>query len=210
MLRLFMSQAKANAPCVVFIDEFQSIFASREAADGDSTSAVGVSLTAALATALDDITAWNANAGTQSLITVLAASNEPWSIDSAFLRPGRLDKCILVGPLEADGVEELLSKEFEQFSIADDVGTDVDFRSFFGEMGRRWAGKCTGAQWRHVAKGIKRAVLKDNRDNYFGILCESPAKMFKLDAAKLNTLAEVSLKSTETSVEKYLHFESMR
>ena len=36
-------------------------------------------------------------------MTVIASTNEPWAIDSGFLRPGRLGTAILLGPLDAEG-----------------------------------------------------------------------------------------------------------
>ena len=46
---------------------------------------------------------WNQHAGTQALITIIAATNEPQAIDLGFLRPGRFDRVIFVGPLDAKG-----------------------------------------------------------------------------------------------------------
>jgi SpoVK/Ycf46/Vps4 family AAA+-type ATPase len=104
-VRSLFQEAKQAAPSIVFIDEFQALFTSRgrsEGADGGK-SEVGSTLSAALAGCFDDLASWNRNAGPESMVTVVAATNEPWAVDSGFLRPGRLGKCLLVGPLDVSG-----------------------------------------------------------------------------------------------------------
>ena len=86
-------------PTIIFIDEFQSLFTAKQNAGGEDTSS---SLTSTLMSCLDEVVVWNTYAGANSLITVIAATNEPWAIDASFLRPGRFDRCIYVGTL--DGV----------------------------------------------------------------------------------------------------------
>lgn len=90
----------------MFIDEFQAIFTSRDG-DGEATD-VGQSLTATLASCFDDVAAWNAVAGAESLVTVICSTNEPWAVDRAFLRAGRMDRLLFVGPLDGEGRERLL------------------------------------------------------------------------------------------------------
>lgn len=103
-------EAKSSAPCVVFIDEFQALFTARDdgTSSGGGSSSDSGTLTAALAGCFDDINTWNKHAGAGSLVTVIASTNEPWAVDPAFLRPGRLDMCVFVGPLDAAGREQLL------------------------------------------------------------------------------------------------------
>jgi SpoVK/Ycf46/Vps4 family AAA+-type ATPase len=93
--------ARANAPAVIFIDEFQALFTERS---GSSSSR----LTSTLLQCMDDLKEWadlsrqNPVANTdnpekkESRVLVLAATNTPWMIDRAFLRPGRFDRSVLV------------------------------------------------------------------------------------------------------------------
>lgn len=97
--------ARRAAPCIVFIDEFQALFNSRTSSSGEDSSR-----TAVLASCFDDLCAWNRHAGPESLVTVVAATNEPWAIDRALLRPGRLDPCVFVGPLDATGREKFVER----------------------------------------------------------------------------------------------------
>lgn len=101
-------EAKRSAPCIIFIDEFQAIFTSRDDTSSNMDSDIGSTLSSTLAGCFDDLNTWNKYAGHESLVTVIASTNEPWAIDRSFLRPNRLEKCIFVGPLDCEGREEFL------------------------------------------------------------------------------------------------------
>jgi SpoVK/Ycf46/Vps4 family AAA+-type ATPase len=92
-------EAKRVAPAILFIDEFQALFVSRSVTSSSSAGADDKSLSSTLAGCFDDLAEWNAHAGSSSLVTVIAATNEPWAVDEGFLRPGRFDRVLFVGPL---------------------------------------------------------------------------------------------------------------
>jgi SpoVK/Ycf46/Vps4 family AAA+-type ATPase len=100
-----VAEAKKMAPSVLFVDEFQAIFTARAGRGGGGNDSggggadVGQSLSSTLAGAFDSINTWNRHAGPQSSVLVLGATNEPWAVDSGFLRGGRFDKALFVGPL---------------------------------------------------------------------------------------------------------------
>jgi SpoVK/Ycf46/Vps4 family AAA+-type ATPase len=92
--------ARANAPAVIFIDEFQALFTER----GGSGSS---RLTSTLLQCMDDLKEWGdlsrqipvaseCEPKEETRVLVLAATNTPWMIDRAFLRPGRFDRTVLV------------------------------------------------------------------------------------------------------------------
>lgn len=107
-VRDVFKEAMQYAPAVVFIDEFQALFVSR-GGEVRGNGGAGSTLTSTLAGCLDDISAWNANAGVNSLVTIIGATNEPWAIDAGFLRPGRFDKILYVGPMNISERCELIS-----------------------------------------------------------------------------------------------------
>lgn len=86
--------AKTNVPCVIFIDEFQALFTSR---DGHGSS----NLATTLLQCMDDIKNWcdvdKEESDACNRIVVFAATNVPWMIDKAFLRTGRFDRVVYVG-----------------------------------------------------------------------------------------------------------------
>ena len=99
--------ARMNTPSVVFIDEFQALFTDRSSGGSSRFSSTLLSL-------LDDVRSWKiadkkAVSSTPSAhetpldLVVLAATNTPWMVDKAFLRPGRFDHVVHVGlPDKAD------------------------------------------------------------------------------------------------------------
>ena len=91
--------ARKSAPSVIFIDEFQALFTSRDDEDGQSKGSGRLS--SVLLQCMDDIAKWK-NADrlvdasesryAHKRVVVLAATNTPWMVDKAFLRAGRFDR----------------------------------------------------------------------------------------------------------------------
>jgi len=80
--------ARRRSPAVVFLDELDALGMSRHDARGSAMTTV----INQLLTELDGIHAKNDN------VMVLAATNAPWSVDSAFRRPGRFDRVVFIPP----------------------------------------------------------------------------------------------------------------
>lgn len=95
-----MAAARDNSPCVVFLDEFQSAFGTQE--EGEE---VGARMLSQLRRELDVNAALAADADRR--VVCVAATNAPWAVDAALLRPGRLGVHILVAPPDGDGRREL-------------------------------------------------------------------------------------------------------
>ena len=90
--------ARSKAPSVLFIDEIDALGAKR----GSSNSAHLKNMTTHFLTEMDGI-----NSNNDKLL-VLGATNEPWSVDSAFRRPGRFDRVIFVPPPDEKARAEIL------------------------------------------------------------------------------------------------------
>jgi SpoVK/Ycf46/Vps4 family AAA+-type ATPase len=123
------ADARKSAPCLVFIDEFQAMFSSRASSKGNwnsnDTDEVGSSLSSTLASCFDDINNWNSNAGNESLVTIIAATKEPWAIDSGFLRAGRFDRVLFVGPLDELGRSSFILNTLG-YASSKLLNTDID------------------------------------------------------------------------------------
>ncbi|MEL6814114.1 MAG: AAA family ATPase [Cyanobacteria bacterium J06598_3] len=119
-------QARRNAPCVLFFDEADALASKRS----DMRQNAGSRVINQFLTELDGVK--YANEG----VLILAATNAPWYIDSAFRRPGRFDRVLFVQPPDAaarsailrllckgkpvDNIDfELIAKQTNQFSGAD-------------------------------------------------------------------------------------------
>jgi SpoVK/Ycf46/Vps4 family AAA+-type ATPase len=97
-LHYAFEQARANAPCVLFIDELDAIaFARRKQAGG-----AGRPLVDQLLQELDAIGSDNSG------LLILSATNAPWDVDDALKRPGRLDRPTFVPPPDEAARQRIL------------------------------------------------------------------------------------------------------
>lgn len=112
-VRDIFAKARAASPAIIFFDELDALATSRSSASSSNTNE-GV-LTSLL----------NEMDGVQELVgvTVVAATNRPEAIDSALMRPGRLDRILYVGPPDQSGREEILKIKIAGMSVED--GLDV-------------------------------------------------------------------------------------
>jgi transitional endoplasmic reticulum ATPase len=114
-VREVFEKARANAPTVVFFDEIDSIAGERGSNMGDS--GVGERVVSQLLTELD---------GIEELedVVVVATTNRPDLIDSALLRPGRLDRHVHVPVPDEDARRAILDVHTRNKPLADDVDLD--------------------------------------------------------------------------------------
>ncbi len=98
-LHAAFERARANAPCVLFLDELDALaFARHKHGGSESRRLVDV-----LLQELDAIGSENEG------LLVLAATNAPWDVDEAMLRPGRFDRVIFVPPPDEPARVDILS-----------------------------------------------------------------------------------------------------
>lgn len=90
--------ARANKPCVLFFDEVDALGASRS----DMRGSAGRQVINQFLAELDGIDSQNDG------ILILAATNAPWHLDSAFRRPGRFDRIIFVPPPDEPARADIL------------------------------------------------------------------------------------------------------
>ena len=99
-LHAVFEQARDNAPCVLFFDEVDALGSSRSDVKQSSMRHVINQFLAEM----DGVQ--HTNEG----VLILAATNAPWSIDSAFRRPGRFDRVVFVAPPDEAGRQEILKQ----------------------------------------------------------------------------------------------------
>jgi len=97
-LHAIFDLARANTPCVLFIDEIDALGASRS----DMKQSSGRHLINQFLQELDGID--NNNEG----VLILGATNTPWNLDPAFRRPGRFDRIVFVPPPDETSRESIL------------------------------------------------------------------------------------------------------
>ena len=109
--RLF-SRARAVAPCVLFIDEIDSLVPARGSGQGEpQVTGRVVNTILAEMDGLEEL---------QSVV-VVGATNRPTLVDPALLRPGRFDELVYVGTPDSGGREQILKIHTSRMPLADDV-----------------------------------------------------------------------------------------
>jgi len=113
-IREVFKKARQVAPCIVFIDEIDSI-ATRRGSRTDS--GVGDRVVNQLLTELD---------GVESLegVTIIAATNRPDLIDPAVLRPGRIDRTIQVEVPDTEARQKILDVHTSDMPLAEEINLE--------------------------------------------------------------------------------------
>ena len=108
-------KARQAAPCVIFMDEIDSIATSRGSGDDSHVTERVISQ---LLTELDGLE------GLQDVV-VIAATNRPDMIDPALLRPGRFDRMVEIGLPDLESRKSILTIQTANTPLADDVDLNI-------------------------------------------------------------------------------------
>ena len=115
-VRDLFEQAKANAPCIVFIDEIDAVGRQRGAGLGGGNDEREQTLNQLLT----EMDGFEGNTG----IIIIAATNRPDVLDSALMRPGRFDRQVVVDRPDYNGRTEILTVHARGKTLAKDVALD--------------------------------------------------------------------------------------
>ncbi len=126
-VRDLFEQAKANSPCIVFIDEIDAVGRHRGAGLGGGHDEREQTLNQLLV----EMDGFDANQG----IVVMAATNRPDILDPALLRPGRFDKKVVVDPPDVKGREAILKIHLRNKPIERDIDISVLAKRTVGFVG---------------------------------------------------------------------------
>ena len=159
-MRDMFAEAKKRAPCIVFIDEIDSIGQKRTGAG-----AVGGqhAYEQTLNTMLVEMDGFDANEG----VIVIAATNRPDTLDQALLRPGRFDRQVVVELPTLKGRREILTLHGKNIRFAADADLDRVARGTPGFSGADLANLLNEAALLAVRKkldGVDMATLDEARD----------------------------------------------
>ncbi|HET8770196.1 MAG TPA: ATP-dependent zinc metalloprotease FtsH [Gemmatimonadaceae bacterium] len=112
-VRDLFEQGKANAPCIIFIDEIDAVGRHRGAGLGGGHDEREQTLNQLLV----EMDGFESNEG----VILIAATNRPDVLDPALLRPGRFDRQIVVDAPDLRGREGILKVHIRNKPLADDV-----------------------------------------------------------------------------------------
>ena len=144
-VRDLFKQANEKAPCIVFIDEIDTIGKKRDSGGMGGNDEREQTLNQLLT----EMDGFDASKG----VVILAATNRPDTLDPALLRPGRFDRRIPVELPDLKGREEILKVHARKVKLAD----NVDFNAI--------ARAASGASGAELANMVNEAALKAVREN---------------------------------------------
>ena len=153
-VRDLFKQANEKAPCIVFIDEIDTIGKKR---DSGSFTGGNDEREQTLNQLLREMDGFDGSKG----VVILAATNRPDSLDPALLRPGRFDRRIPVELPDLKGREEILKVHARKIKIADSVRFDEIAKAAAGASGAELANIVNEAALRAVRDGRKFATQAD-------------------------------------------------
>lgn len=114
-LRAIFEKARADKPCILFFDELEALAGKREHARNSSTA----NIVSQFLTELDGYSQGNDG------ILILASTNVPWSVDPAFLRPGRFDRLFFVPPPDKLARAAILQHQMQDRPQDNNIDFDV-------------------------------------------------------------------------------------
>lgn len=156
-VRELFDEAKKNAPCIIFIDEIDTIGKKRDSA-GISGNDEREQTLNQLLTEMDG---FDGNIG----IVMLAATNRPEILDPALLRPGRFDRQIRVElPTLKDRIE-ILKVHARSYKMEDDIDYSLIARSTAGASGAQLANILNEGALRAVRMGHDKVRQEDIQES---------------------------------------------
>lgn len=153
-VRDLFKQANEKAPCIVFIDEIDTIGKKRDGAGGMGGNDEREQTLNQLLTEMDG---FDGRKG----VVILAATNRPESLDKALLRPGRFDRRIPVELPDMKGREAILRVHGAKVKLSDNVDFNAVARAASGASGAELANIVNEAALRAVRMG-RSVVLQED------------------------------------------------
>ena len=151
-VRDLFKEAEKHAPCIIFIDEIDSIGKSREnqmQSNDEREQTLNQLLT--------EMDGFDATKG----IVILGATNRPEILDKALLRPGRFDRRVIVDRPDLIGRKAILKVHSKDVKLADDVDLDSIAKGTPGAVGADLANMINEAAIRAVKHGRDEVIQED-------------------------------------------------
>jgi AFG3 family protein len=156
-VRDLFKQAKAKAPCIIFIDEIDAIGRSRGKGAMPGSNDERENTLNSLLVEMDGF-------GTDSGIIILAATNRPDVLDSALMRPGRFDRQISIDKPDIVGREAIFKVHLKPVKIGSDVDAKKLAAQTPGFAGAEIANVCNEAALIAARKNKNQVEMQDFQD----------------------------------------------
>lgn len=152
-VRDLFQQANEKAPCIVFIDEIDTVGKKRDGGGFSGNDEREQTLNQLLA----EMDGFDGKKG----VVILAATNRPDSLDPALLRPGRFDRRVPVELPDLKGREEILKVHAKNIRVGDNIDYNAIARMASGASGAELANMINEAALRAVRDGRKFVTQAD-------------------------------------------------
>ena len=152
-VRDLFKQANEKAPCIVFIDEIDTIGKKRDAQGVGGNDEREQTLNQLLT----EMDGFDGSKG----VVILAATNRPETLDPALLRPGRFDRRIPVELPDLQGREAILRVHAKKIKLGDDIDFNAIARAASGASGAELANMVNEAALRAVRDGRSYVTQAD-------------------------------------------------
>lgn len=184
-------KARQAAPCVIFMDEIDSIAPTR---GGEGDSHVTERVISQLLTEID---------GMQSLnnVIVIAATNRPDILDPALLRPGRFDRIVKVGMPDLEARKQILHIHTDRKPLADDVDLDKLAEKTEGFTGADLAALTNEA----VMLAIRSTIAKNGDNKELMKSQKIDMSFFNMALEKVRPMSRSELGIYEKAAEDYVY-----
>ena len=180
-VRDLFKQAKEKAPCIVFIDEIDTIGKKRDSGAYGGNDEREQTLNQLLA----EMDGFDSARG----VVILAATNRPESLDPALLRPGRFDRRIPVELPDLAGREAILRVHAKDVRIADNVDFRAIARATSGASGAELANIINEAALRAVKLGRQIVEQSDLEESVETVIAGAQRKNAVLSDRDKRTVA---------------------
>ncbi len=152
-VRDLFAQARANAPCIIFIDEIDAVGRHRGAGLGGGNDEREQTLNQLLV----EMDGFDGNQG----VIVVAATNRPDVLDSALTRPGRFDRQVHVPKPDMGGRLSILKVHTKKLQLAADVDLSVISRATPGFTGADLANLCNESALNAARQNKEKVEMAD-------------------------------------------------
>ncbi len=156
-VRDLFKQANEKAPCIVFIDEIDTIGKKRDGSGMGGNDEREQTLNQLL-TEMDGFE------GSKGVV-ILAATNRPETLDPALLRPGRFDRRVPVELPDLRGREDILKVHAAKVKLSENVDFNAIARAASGASGAELANMVNEAALRAVRQGRKLVTQEDLQES---------------------------------------------
>ena len=179
-VRDLFKQAKEKAPCIVFIDEIDSIGRTRGRGMQMSSNDERENTLNQL---LSEMDGFNSDKG----VIIMAATNRPDILDSALLRPGRFDRQIMIDKPDLNGRMQILDVHSQKLKLSEQIDLKVLASQTPGFAGADLANLCNEAALMAARRDKKQVEMIDFQDAIERVVAglEKKNKLISKDERKI-------------------------